>query len=39
MRQAKWMLVESWTLEQWYSEAGSFGKGSVSLRPLCSISM
>ena len=28
------MLVESWTLEQWYSEAGSFGKGRVSLAPL-----
>ena len=33
------MLVESWTFEQWYSEPGSFGNGSVSLRPLCEISM
>ena len=39
MRQAKWMLCESWTFDRWYSEPGSFGNGSVSLRPLWWISM
>ena len=34
MRQAKWMFVESWTLEQWYSEPGSFGNGQRRAAPV-----
>ena len=33
------MFVESWTFEQWYSEPGSFGNGSRSVRPLWVISI
>ena len=37
-RQAKWMLWESCTFDRWYIEPGNFGNGSVSVRPLWSIS-
>ena len=33
------MFVESATFDAWYQLCGILGKGSVSLRPLCSISM